>query len=670
MKVFFKDRGTGIFCTLLIIAAFIPPICAQSVPSGTWGPDGVVIERNVMVPMRDGVRLATDVYLPAKDGQILPGKFPTLLTRTPYGKIPAPITPGTVTSEQAQVSHEAYYFASHGYAVVEQDVRGRFNSEGVFGFHTQEGADGYDTLEWAASQPWSDGRVATYGGSYLATTQNALAALKPPYLVAMFVSKGDSNYYADSAYRGGEFFLLHNLMYPLAFAATSHDAIKKPAIRAAALNDLADANLSHWLKAYPYPHGASPLRIVPTLQAWFQTVADHYTFDSYWRQNGYDFENRYKDFPDIPIYYVSGWYDLYERGSLHNYVGMHALHKSRTKLVMGPWIHDPIGTRTVGDVDFGQSAHVSMVELATKWFDRILKGQHNELMTEPPVRIFIMGGGSGLRNVAGKMEDGGEWYDTTAWPLPEAKPTPYYLHANGTLSEDAPGKEAPNTFTYDPHHPVPTIGGQIDFGATRYEHPGPIDQVCKPSIPFCGNHLPLSSRRDVLVFETPALQSDVVVAGPVTVDLWISSSAPDTDFTAKLIDQSPPSADYPQGFSMNLENWIVRASLYPGFQKRHLLKPSEIREVKIDLQGVANRFVKGHRIRLDISSSNFPLLAVNPNTGERPGHETHMVIARNTVYHDREHPSQISLPLLQESALDAHLLSKERVTRDAKGLLP
>jgi putative CocE/NonD family hydrolase len=612
----------------------------------------VVIERNVMVPMRDGVRLATDVYLPAQNGQILPGQFPTLLERTPYGKVASPIIPGAQPPDVVQAEHEAHYFASNGYAVVVQDCRGRFDSEGTFYPYTQEGRDGYDTVEWAARQPWSDGKVATFGGSYLAAVQNSLAVLRPAHLAAMFIEIGASNYFEEGAYRGGEFALLHDLVYSMSFAVDGHEAEAAPAVRAAMLRDLEKPNLAAWLLAFPFAPGASPLAVAPTMNHWFQDMVDHSTFDTYWHQNGYDFEDRYQRIADIPIYFQSGWYDLFEHGSLHNYAAMAKLHQQPTKLLLGPWTHGS-SARVNGDVDFGPAAHVNVVLLEKSWFDRTLRGMPDGAFAAANVRYFIMGGGSGVRNRAGKMQDGGRWYTSATWPPAGEKAKPFYLHAHGLLSAVAPAQEAATTFTYDPHHPVPTIGGQVASGA-EFSLQGPQDQKCRLSIPFCTNDLPLSSRNDVLVFETPPLESDVVIAGPVTVDLWISSSAPDTDFTAKLIDQFPPNADYPWGYAMNLEDGIIRVSSVSGRGKMDLLKRGEIREVRIDLLAVANRFVKGHRIRLDISSSNFPFFAVNPNTRERPSRETRRVVARNTVYHDAKHPSRISLPLLPVASREAY----------------
>jgi putative CocE/NonD family hydrolase len=588
-----------------------------------------------MVPMRDGVKLATDVYMPARNGAPVAGRFPVLVTRTPYGKDPAPAP--------FDAHDPARHFAQRGYVVVVQDCRGRYNSEGTFYINVNEGKDGYDTVEWAARQPWSNGKVGTYGASYLAQAQNALAALHPPHLAAMFIMVGTSNYFDDGAYRGGAFTLLHNLVYPMILASTSQEAAKDPALRSAMLQALHD-QLGGWLRAYPYRPNASPLLRYPVNQRWFQDFADHDVYDDYWKQNGFDFEIAYDKYPDIPVYFVSGWYDLFERGTLHNFMGLVSRHKSPTKLLMGPWVHG-IGPRASGDVDFGSTAAVDLLAEQQRWFDQVLKGKNTGILAEPPVRLFVMGGGDGKRTTQGRMEDGGHWVTTTAWPPPRASSRAYYLHADGSLNEQTPGDEAPSAFAFDPDHPVPTIGGQIDSGKD-FSPDGPRDQRCNLKIFGCENDLPLSARRDVLVFQTPALASPVVIAGPVTVDLWISSSAPDTDFTGKLIDVAPPNNDYPWGYAMNLADRIIRVSSGDYASTRTLLKPGEIRKVTIDLIATASRFQPGHRIRLDISSSNFPFFDVNPNTGERPGHQTHRVTALNTVYHDRARPSRINLPVV------------------------
>jgi len=592
----------------------------------------VVVAKNVMVAMRDGVKLATDVYMPARDGMPVEGKFPVLVSRTPYGKEPGPGS-GNI----------ARLFAEHGYVAAVQDCRGRYASQGTFYIDVNEGKDGYDTVEWAAAQPWSNGKVGTYGGSYLAQVQNALAVLGPPHLGAMFVMVGTSNYFDDGAYRGGAFTLLHNLVYPLVLSSTSQEAERDPALKAAVL-DILHEQMGGWLRAYPFRPNASPLLLHALNQRWFQDFVDHALYDDYWKQNGFNFEAAYDQFPDIPVYFLSGWYDLFERGTLHNYVGLASRHKSATKLLMGPWVHG-IGPRASGDVDFGPTAGVDMTAEQLRWFDQVLKGKNTGVLDEPRVRLFVLGCSDGMRTENGFMEDGGRWLATTAWPPPEASTRAYYVHSDGSLNEQRPGSEAPSTYSFDPRNPVPTIGGQIDSGKDL-SPAGPRDQRCNVRIFVCDNDLPLASRRDVLVFQTPPLASDLEIAGPVSVELWISSSAPDTEFTAKLVDLAPPNRDYPWGYSMNLADRIIRVSSGDYAASRTLLKPGEIRKVTIDLVGVANRFRTGHRIRVDISSSNFPFFDANPNTGERPGYETHQITAMNTLFHDRERPSHINLPVM------------------------
>jgi putative CocE/NonD family hydrolase len=638
--------------TLLALIGAVPLASSQTTQSVAVETYDVVVARNVMVPMRDGVKLATDIYFPSRNGAAIPGRFPVLASRTPYGKIPSPAPPGSRTPAQDRQENAASYLASHGYVVAVQDCRGRYDSEGIFYLDVNEGRDGYDTVEWVAGQPWSNGKVGTYGASYLSQVQNALAVLRPPHLSAMFVMVGASNYYEEGAYRGGAYTLLHNVVYPLAFASTSQEAAKDPSLRPAMLEALSKDHIGQWLLAYPFRPNASPVAASPINQRWFQDQLDHYAYDDYWKQNGYNFEVSYDEYPDIPIYYLSGWYDLFEHGTLHNYMGLAKRHKSRTKLLMGPWIHD-IGPHASGDVDFGPAAEVDMVAEMERWFDEILKGKDTGIVREEPVRLFVMGGGTGMRDASGHMQDGGQWITTSAWPPPQGASHAYYLRSNGSLTEEAPGDEGSAAYAFDPKHPVPTIGGQIDSG-NYFSPDGPRDQRCNLQIPFCENDLPLSSRRDVLVFQTAPLDNDVVISGPVTAELWIASSAPDTDFTVKLVDLAPPNRDYPGGFALNLEDRIIRVRSSIDRSNPQLLKPGEVRKVTVDLLGVANHFKQGHRIRLDISSSNFPFFDINPNTGERPGYQTHQVVAINTVYHDRAHPSHINLFVIPGNSLATH----------------
>jgi predicted acyl esterase len=651
---------------LVILAAGGSAAATQNPAAAGPGPYGVAIIKNVMVPMRDGVRLATDIYRPVLNGVPAPGKFPVVLERTPYGK------------DNSSFVSEGRFFAQHGYVALMQDVRGRFHSEGKFQFAVNEGRDGYDTVEWAARQPWSNGEIGTYGASYMGHVQNAMAALHPPHLRAMFVMVGDGNYYQEGARRGGAFMLVHNLGYIISALATSGRVADSDPEALAALEDSL-ANLRYWVRAFPFSPYASPLSPAPTYERLFQNYVDHDSYDSYWKRNGYDYEGLHRDFPNIPAYYVTGWYDIFEYGNLENFAALAKLHSAPTRLLVGPWTHN-VGTRFAGNVDFGPSAAVSMRDLALRWFDQTLKGENTGILNGPPVKLFVMGGGNGLRLggahvAAGRewfstalappcktciptspMEDGGQWFSTTAWPPPQETSTPFYFHSGGLLSEQMPGDEPATTFVYDPAHPVPTIGGQINPGFEIWGFPdldGARDQRCSLKIFGCDNDIPLSARHDVLVFQTPPLDSGVVIAGPVTVDLWISSTAPDTDFTAKLIDVAPPNRDYPWGYAMNLVDRIIDVRWSNSFETPDFLKPGEIREVKIDLIGVANRFMKGHRIRVDISSSNFPYYPVNPDTRARTSQPSRLVIAENTVYHDRRHPSHINLPLVPASAVPA-----------------
>ncbi|MEX2374160.1 MAG: CocE/NonD family hydrolase [Dehalococcoidia bacterium] len=603
-------------------------------PSEVRPPEyGVVVARDIMMTTRDGTRLATDVYRPARDGTAVPGEFPTLLTRTPYDKDGG--------------AGDARFHAERGYVVVVQDTRGRFKSEGTFYIYLDEGEDGYDAVEWITEQPWSNGDVGTYGGSYLAATQMALARLSPPGLRGMFARVGTSNYFQDGAYRDGAFYLLHNLAYAMNLAAVGHEAAADPAIAANLNARRTPAAMEEWLWAYPHRPNGSPLAVAPSYQRWYQDWIDNATYaDAYWQQNGYDFESGFDEFPDIPMYFLGGWYDIFVRGTVNNFTGLSQHASSPVKMMMGPWEHS-LGVQVTGDVDFGQQATVNIRGERLRWFDEILLGRDTGIMDEPAVSVFVMGGGDNTRTPDAKLSAGGEWVRVESWPPSNVRYADVYLHGDGSLRPVAPVEpESQTTYLYDPENPVPTLGGQINSG-DNVVHSGPWNQVCvKGEWVGCMDNLPLSARRDVLVFQTPPLAEDVVLNGPLTVRLWVSSSALDTDFTAKLVDVHPPSADYPEGYDLLITDRILRARHREGVEREVLMDPGEVYEIEIDLIGTATRFKRGHRIRLDISSSNFPFFDRNPNTGERLGHHTIMVPAENTVHHDRSRPSHIILPIV------------------------
>ncbi len=616
------------FYFLSTLVMWLTPL-ARADSSGVSLPDNVVSTTNVMVAMRDGVHLATDIYLPAREGTAVAGTYPTLITRTPYGK--------------EGLAAQATFFAGHGYVVVVQDVRGRYDSEGIFYIYLNEARDGYDTVEWAAGQPWSNGAIGTYGRSYGAGAENALASERPRHLKSMLVMVGSSNYHEDGAARGGATYLLHNIAYEFFLASTGQEAARDPAVKVK-LEEGLNKRLGRWIKDYPYLPEQSPFRVVPSYDLWFHDWLDHPDYDDYWKQNGYTFDRYFDQYPDIPIFLVGGWYDIFLRGTLTSYSALSKLHHAPTRLLIGPWVHG-LGARLAGEVDFGEAAAIQLDNEIVRWFDATLRKKNNGLLAEKPVRLFTMGGGSGGRDLDGHLEHGGRWQSFDCWPAPNSRSRTFYLAENGVLSETLPGgDQSPTAYTFDPSHPVPTIGGQIDSGKTLSPD-GAFDQRCRSNIFGCTNDLPLSSRSDVRVFQTAPLAQDLEVTGRISVKIFVSSDARDTDFTAKLIDAYPPSKGYPAGYAMNIADRIVRLRYSQGTGAPILLRPGEIREVTIDLLGTSNVFAKGHRIRLDVSSSNFPFFDVNPNTGESLVRPSRMIAAKNTIFHDRTHPSRVLLPV-------------------------
>ncbi len=582
------------------------------------GPIQVRIWKNVMAPMRDGVRLATDVYLP--NGETTPpGPFPTILIRHPYGK--------------SRSAAPAEFFTTHGYAVAIQDTRGRYDSEGEFYIYVNEGEDGYDAVEWIAAQPWSSGDVGTYGGSYGAACQNALAVLRPPHLKTMFAYVGTSNYIEDGAGRGGAFALLHNMAYGFRLAqwgkeAQSGDPDAEEEIPTLAALNRANEQLASWLMAAPLK-STSPLSWTPSYARWYADWRAHPTYDDYWKQNGYNFEERHSQYPDIPICFIGGWYDIFKRGTLRNFQGLTG-RQGYVHLLVGPWTHST-GRTYAGDVDFGPEVKMTLRKKAVKWFDQFLKGKDLDLERQPPVRYFVMGAESAKRNDKGRLQSSGAWKSSGTWPPAGSRQLRLYLHPDGSLRRESPQEPGRSGFEYDPRKPVPTIGGNIDSGKQLVRR-GARNQVPIEGEFAATDQLPLSSRSDVLSFQTPPLEEDLEIAGPMRVELWVSSTARDTDFTAKLMDVYPPSSDYPEGYAMNLEDGILRMRFRESREREELMEPGTVYRVEIDLWDTANRFHKGHRVRLDISGSNFPFYDVNPNTGEFLGRHTHLKTAVNSVY--------------------------------------
>jgi len=382
----------------------------------------VVVCKDVRVPMRDGVMLAADLYFPAQDGAPLPGPFPVIMERTPYDK-------------EGKYA-EGRYFARRGYVALMQDVRGRFRSDGIWYPFAKEAPDGYDTVEWAAAQRWCDGNIGTIGGSYCGSDQSALATLNPPHLRAMVVAVGTSNYHTSSMRQNGAQ-ELRFLIYAFRMATTSREALADPALRVALERDY--ARVEEWVANAPYKKGSSALRFLPSYEQWVLDIQSEGDYGPYWQQRGYAIEHYYDQHADVPTIYVGGWYDSYARGTTDNYVALSRLKSSPQHLIMGPWTHGGWGVSYAGDVDFGPDSVMDDYNgYRLRWFDRWLKGIDNGVDREPPVRIFVMGGGSGRRDTKGRVMHLGAWRTEPDWPLPNTRYTPYYLHADGGLSPSLP----------------------------------------------------------------------------------------------------------------------------------------------------------------------------------------------------------------------------------------
>ena len=587
----------------------------------------VELQKNVKVAMRDGVLLATDVYLPSGHS----GKLPVIHTRLPYNK------------DGAKKMGE--YYAQHGYAFVAQDTRGRYASEGTWHWMTDDGKDGVDCAKWISQQPWSNGKIGMVGTSYVGGTQHALAMEQTPELATVIPVDAVSNMGYQSMRNAGAFELRFWNWIMLNAGKGSNQAAD-PAT-AAILKEMAD-NRHHYLLNLPLRPGTTPLKFAAEYENWLVDAMRHGDNDTFWAQNNIiDHGDRYQD---IPVYLVGGWYDSWAGNTTANFSVLSKKLKSDVYLIMGPWIHGQQSGNSHGQVDFGPEAAIPD-ELAWRleWMDHWLKGKENSVGKSAPfatkVRLFTMGTGDGHKTEKGLLHHGGQWRDETEWPPASSRPISYYLGNSGGLDTSKPDPNGGHTsYTFDPKQPVPTIGGNISSGDGIMLQ-GAWDQRGGPHIWNWTSPLPLSARNDIVVFQTPPLEVDTEVTGEVLVKLWVSSSAVDTDFTAKLIDVYPASKDWPGGFDLNITDGIARARFRDSLTTEKLMTPGEVYSVTIKLYPTSNVFKKGHRIRLDISSSNFPRFDVNPNTGEPLAQHRRVVTAVNTLHHDAEHPSALILPV-------------------------
>ena len=624
---------------------------AAPVLAADEAPYEVVLESNVGVRTRDGVRLATDVYRPARGGKPIARRFPTILERTPYGRNVTYFRDITAADPKPKTRAEvAEIYVRHGYVVVFQDCRGCHDSEGEFIKYLSEGQDGFDTAAWLIRQPWSNGQFGTMGLSYAAHTQGALACLNPPGLKAMYVDCGAfSNAYQDGIRQGGAF-ELKQVTWAYNLGLESPEAVKNPRLSAA----LKAVDLKAWFASMPWKRGHSPISLLPDYESYVWAQWEHGKFDGFWKQLGIYGQGYYPQYADAAMVHLSGWYDAYSRTATDNYIGLSKTKRGPVRLTMGPWTHGARSTTFSGDVDFGPGSTLDadtnsdLFAQRLRWYDRRLK-QVTGMGADPPVRLFIMGGGSGRKTPEGRLDHGGRWRSERDWPIPDARLTPHYLQSDGSLSTAQPAAGIhPVSYDFDPNHPVPTIGGTVTSGEPLMRGGG-FDQREGPNVYGSRQpYLPLEARPDVLVFQTAPLKEDVEITGAIVANLWISSDGPDTDFTLKLIDLYPPGEDYPEGFALNLTDGILRCRYRDSWEQPTLMTPGQVYPIRIEAFPTANLFKAGHRIRLDISSSNFPHFDVNPNTGDPEGVGLTRRVARNTVHLDAGRPSHVVLPVIPE----------------------
>ncbi len=561
-----------------LTAALVPPLGAQT---------GTVTQRfDVRVPMRDGLTLSTDIWMP-----VTPGRYPTILLRTPYIK---------ATNGVARLAH---FYASRGYVFATQDTRGRGDSDGQFSWLQSDAKDGYDAIEWLAEQPWSNGRVGTAGGSYAGTVQWLAARERPPHLSCLLPKAAAGRWFDEAPYLGGA--LLMGFAMTWSNLTSGHVA------------QTGNADLIDWESIYrhrPFATMDSVLgRPMPVYQDWLR----HPTFDDHWKRitlTDSDFARI-----DRPALTVTGWFDADQSGALHYWRGMrgHSPAKDRQYLIIGPWQHvatiyggSPL---KLGEMEFSPESVLDANTNDLRWFDSCLKETGPYLA--PRARIYLMGTN--------------QWRDLSDYPPANAESRDLYLHSgghantfsgDGLLSWNKPADEPTDHYTYDPSSPIPIAEVQEDGVDQRH----------------------LENRNDVLVYTTSPLRDTVEVIGKVVLDLFAASDARDTDFMAKISDVLPDGRALKIGAKTV---GVIRARFRNGYEREELLTRGRVEKFRIELFDIGYAFLPGHRLRIDLSSSASPAVAPNPNTGNPVAGDTTAVVAHQSIYHDREHPSHLILPV-------------------------
>ena len=565
-------------------------------------------QTNVPTPMRDGAILRADVYRPSGAGS-----YPTLLQRIPYGKH---------TPRYRSLYLDPMRALDRGYAVVIQEVRGRHVSDGEWLPYVHEAEDGFDTIDWIASQPWCDGNVGMFGISYHGATQWLAATEAHPALKTIIPGVTADSYYDSWTYHGGVFNLWSG-GWAASFALD--DLGGRANVHAEAM-----ASLREWRRDAFAMARHLPLNDMPALRQvadYYYDWLNHTTYDDYWKA----ISPREKfDRVTVPALNQGGWYDGFIRGTIRCYEGMRergATEAARTQqhLLIGPWLHQPLPDPFAGSGYFGPSASGAAIDwhgMQLAWFDRWLRGEDNGVDSDPGVYIFVMGAN--------------EWRAEERWPIPDAETMTLFLRSgggantlngDGSLSADPPGaSESPDRFTYDPANPVPTHGGAHLSGIPGVFEVGVQDQRG------------VESREDVLVYTSAPLERDTEVTGHVTLDLWATTEAQDTHWTAKLVDV------HPDGRALNICDGILRAASRDSLESPSPVNPGEAYLYRLDVGPTSMVFRKGHSVRLEVSSSNYPAYALHTGLPIHDSADTRPVT--QTVLHDADYPSALRLPVV------------------------
>jgi uncharacterized protein len=551
-------------------------------------PDGIEREFDVRLHMRDGVELSANIFRPVGAARV-----PTILVRTPYDK-----------GDDLAPNYRA--FVVRGYAVVVQDVRGRYDSEGAFEPLRQEAADSEDTLNWIAHQSWSNRRIGMMGGSYLGIVQWKSALLNNPYLKAIFPVVSGCDDYFDRFYSAGGALKLGQRLEWMA------ENLRAP--------EFAKPDFNRFVLHLPLR--TSDRMATGRNVGFYQRALDHPAYDSFWK----NMSTREKiERIRVPVFSVGGWYDNFVESDLEAFRLMRKNGRIH-RILIGPWPHNM--SYDFAGVSFGPQGKLPILGLQLQWFDYWLKAEPGPggppSIADPPARIFVMGAN--------------RWRDEREWPLSRARPIPFYLASrgransldgDGRLQRTQPRGARPDQYVYDPANPAPTDGGAVCCNPRVFPW-GPFDQRA------------VERRRDVLVYTSSPLKRPLEVTGLIRVVLYVSTSQPDTDFTAKLVDV------FPDGRAINLTDGILRLRYRESLEKPVLAQPGQVYPITIDAGVTSNQFARGHRIRLEISSSNFPRFDRNPNTGRPVADEKELRQAAQTIFHDRQRPSHILLPVVPE----------------------